>query len=134
MSTLADLATQALQPLQVQWLPLRMFAGYGTTFNVGDYATGVLRVTNTTGLPLRNVAIDVAMIGTAARFTPSYEWDGHSNYIPELEIGAVWESYVALLQGVSAGSFSMTANITAEVIPLGVAPPRTAAFVVYPAP
>lgn len=131
MTTLATLAADALQTLQVDLLPILPFYP-NTTWNVGKYAVAKIRLTNTTGLPLHSVSIEAWIFGSAAQFEPCNSWDGHSSFVTDLEPGAVHESFYALMKGLSAGPFAMIVTIGAEVIPLASAPARVGTFTVEP--
>lgn len=132
MTTLAELANAAMQNLTVQWLPIKLMSTAGTAWNVGEYALAYVQITNTTGLTLRNVAIETSISGSAAQYQPCGSWDGNGGFISELEPGQVWKNYCAKLKAFAPGTISMTVYVTAEVVPLGTATPHVTSFDVWP--
>jgi hypothetical protein len=131
--TLQQLAQEALQNLQIEMLPV--FPCQGASWNVGELAVAQVQITNATGLPLRDIAVETSLIGSAAEYVPSSpSWDGNGAFRDLLEPGEVWVSVVALLRGVSAGTFTLIVTVAAEVIPFGTAPSASAAYSVWPTP
>jgi hypothetical protein len=131
--TLQQLAQEALQNLQIELGPV--FPCQGASWNVGELAVVGVQITNTTGAPLRDIAVETSMIGFAAEYVvSSVSWDGNGAFRASLEPGEVWGSPVALLRGVSAGMFTLTVTVAAEVVPYGTAPSVSAAYSVWPPP
>ncbi len=131
-TSLSGLADDALQALQMEWLPIKPLTG--ASWNVGELAIACMRITNTTGLPMRNVTIETTLSGGAADYQPCNTWDGNGGYIGDLDPGETWQSYCALLKATAPGPITMAALVTAEVIPTGTAPPPTTTFTVEPSP
>ena len=132
--TLHELAQEALQNLQIELGPV--FPCQGQSWNVGELAVVGVQITNTTGAPLRDIAVETSMIGSAAEYVVSSpSWDGNGAFRASLlEPGEVWGGPVALLRGVSAGTFTLTVTVAAEVVPYATAPSVSAAYSVWPMP
>jgi hypothetical protein len=132
--TLQQLAQEALQNLQIEMFPV--FPCQGMSWNVGELAVAQVQITNTTGAPLRDIAVETSMIGSAAEYVvSSVSWDGNGAFRAKLlEPGEVWGTPVALLRGVSAGTFTLTVTVAAEVVPFGTAPSASASYSVLPMP
>lgn len=132
--TLQQLAQEALQNLQIEMFPV--YACQGASWNVDELAVVFVHITNTTGAPLRDIAVETSMIGSAAEYVVSSpSWDGNGAFRASLlEPGEVWAPTVALLRGVSAGTFTLTVTVAAEVVPYGTAPSASAAYSVWPPP
>jgi hypothetical protein len=130
--SLAQLATETLQTLSVELIgPIPLITPPGSPWTVGKAAAVRVRITNTTGLPLHNVAVEAGLYGAAAQFLACETWDGHSAYAADLEPGEVFEDWLALMKGVSAGNFAFITWVGAEVLPFGAAT-TVSAFAVSP--
>jgi hypothetical protein len=131
--TLHQLAQKALQNLQIELWPV--VPCQGASWNEGEVALAQATITNTTGAPLRDIAVETSLIGSAAEYVPSSSWDGNGAFRAALlEPGEAWGTAVALLRGVSAGTVTLTVTVAAEVVPYGTASPVSAAYSVWPTP
>jgi hypothetical protein len=126
--TLPQLAEEALQNLRVEMLPLLLFQP--PTWEPHELAIAPLRITNETGSPLREVAVEpyVFQDSGVVEFTPCGTWDGRSALRDSLEPGEVWAEdavnpcWPALLRALSPGTFQLAVLVSAEVVPWGNAP------------
>ncbi|HEX6325267.1 MAG TPA: hypothetical protein VFZ72_01750 [Jiangellaceae bacterium] len=132
MTTLSDAAFEHLKKIQVKLLPLKPVTG--SSFNVGEYAVVYAEITNTTGLPLRDLVVETMIWGSAADYQPFYSWDGNGGTIDSLEPGEVWKNYIAFIVGKSTGSFTMLVKVGAEVVPFSSIWPTYTTYAVQAAP
>ena len=86
----------------------------GTFWNPGEGAYIMVTVTNTTGVPLRDVVVRL-FVGGAASIYPYYFIDG-TWYWAEIEPGETKDFY-AILVADRAGNVHTSAAISAEVVP-----------------
>ena len=131
--SLAQLASETLQTLRVELIgPIPLITPPGLPWTVGRSAAVRVRITNTTGLPLHNVAVEAWLYGSAAQFHVCPAWDCHSAFAADLEPGQVFEDWLALMKGVSAGDFAFIVWLSAEVVPVGSGPNTVTLFAVSP--
>jgi hypothetical protein len=121
MSTplLADTAFAHLQKLKVKVLPIKPVPqpSAGSAWNVGELALVYVEITNTTGLPLRDLYVKTMLFGSAAQYQPAWSWDGNGGLTGDLEPLENWTNYVAFLKAVSPGQITILVNVCAEVVP-----------------
>lgn len=122
MMSLDDMALQYLAKLQVEWLGFKTLQG-GPEWNAGEYATLRVKIKNTTGYPLRNIAIEIGQWfgpdptfgGNAViEFQECEGWDGHFSHIEALEPDEEITFYCALMKAISPGFLELLMFITAE--------------------
>jgi hypothetical protein len=128
--SLFELATDALQNLRIEMEPI--FPCRPPDWNVGELAVVQVRITNVTGYRLQNMDAETFLFTPLAEFVPVGGWDGNGAFRSSLEPNEVWETYVALLRGLSPGTFSLGVFVYAEVIPHGAAPGSLAEYSVLP--
>jgi len=129
---LSEVAFAQLQMIKVENVSVKLFASAGAAWNVGEYALVYAKITNTTGLPLRDVYLKTFLWGTAAAYQPFYNWDGNGGLIGKLEPMEVWNSYMAFLKAVSPGQITIQVKLCAEVVPYVCFWPAYGTAQVYP--
>ena len=76
---LSDTAFEHLKKIKVQVLPIKPVPvpAAGDFWNTGELALVYVEITNTTGLPLRDMYVKTFLWGAAAKYQEFYSWDGN---------------------------------------------------------
>jgi hypothetical protein len=116
-------ATEQLARITVR---LELEPATGDVWNVGEIAGLRGHVTNTTGAPLKDVRIRsfLAPSGLATYFNPrGPQWTGNGRLIGELPILGTWSGWVSMLDAQSAGTLTIIAVVSGEVVPFASVAP-----------
>ncbi len=127
---LSECALEQLSKIQAKLLPIKPVSG--SSWNVGGLAIVNAEIVNTTGAPLRNVAVETMIYGIGAVYQGFMTWDGNGAMVGDLEPGETWTGTVAFLKGTAANSFPLLLNISAEVIPHASIWPSWTTYTVQP--
>jgi hypothetical protein len=128
--SISDPAAEQLRRITVR---LEFYPSTGEVWNVGEKAGVRAQVTNTTGAPLRNVRIKTYLSPTGlAIYTPRPGWAGNGAYIGDLPILGTWSGGVSAMYAEKAGTLTITAVVTAEVVPFATVAPTYLTYTVRP--
>jgi hypothetical protein len=116
-------ATEQLGRITVR---LELIPMTGEVWNVGETAGVQALVTNTTGAPLKDVFIRsfIAPAGLATVHNPrGVQWIGNGRSIGEMSILATWSGTITLLDAKGAGTLTIIAVVSGEIVPFASVAP-----------
>lgn len=120
---LSECAEAQLEKLTVNMLPVKPIVltggSAGSSWNVGELGLVYVEIINTCGAPLRDVYVKTWLWSEAAQYEAFGTWNGNGGAIGDLDIGATWKNYIALLKAVAPGPSLMFVLVSAEVVAYG---------------